>query len=70
MNIYIAEIDEVGLTYAFIYIVKAKNKKEAKEKVYKYCKDIHAYKKKDIIVKSLDDLFEDEWMGGDVVQVY
>ena len=70
MNIYIAEINEVGLTYGFIYIVKAKNKKEAKEKVYRHCYTIHAYKKKDIIVKSLDELFEDEWMGGDVVEVY
>ena len=70
MNVYIAEIDEVGLMCGFIYIVKAKNKKDAKEKVYKHCYTIHAYKKKDIIIKSLDDLFEDERMGGDVVQVY
>ena len=70
MNVYIAEINEVGLVYGFIYIVKAKNKKDAKEKVYEYCKDIKGYKKKDIIIKSLDELFEDEWMGGDVVQVY
>ena len=40
------------------------------DKVYEYCKDIKGCKKKDIIIKSLDELFDDEWMDGDVVEVY
>lgn len=57
MKIYLATIDLPCLAYGYIFAVKADNKKDAQQKVYNHCKDRFDYKKSDIIINSLEELF-------------
>lgn len=59
MKTYLAKIDIACLSFADIFLVRALNKKEATQKVYDYCKDSFDYKKCEIIVENIDELFED-----------
>lgn len=60
MNDYIAEIDLPCIEFGNLFLVKANNKKEAKNKVYEYCKDSFDYKKSNIIIYSLSEIYKNK----------
>jgi len=67
MKDYIIEINIPCLSYGSIFLVKANNKKEAKQKIYDYCKDIYKYKKSDVIAYSLEELYKSD--NSDIVEI-
>lgn len=65
---YIAEIDIACLIYGDIFYVRAGNKKDALEKVYKFCKDKeYEYYKKDIQIHLITELYKRD--SGDVIEL-
>lgn len=68
LKIYLVEINLHCLSYADIFLVKAANKKEAKQKIYDYCKNEFDYKKKDILIYSLEELYKNT--ENDVVEIH
>ena len=65
---YIAEIDIACLMYGEIFYVRAGNKKDALEKVYKFCRDKgYEYFKKDIKIHLITELYKQG--SGDVIEL-
>jgi len=58
MKYYMAEINVPCLNYGYSFLVRAENKKDAQQKIYDCCKDDFDYKKSEILIYSLEELYK------------